>query len=501
MNKGKQVKTPFFDALVTYNNDDIVPFDVPGHKRGRLVNEFTKEVGLKTMELDVNLPRGLDNLNNPVGVIKEAEELLADAYSADYGFFLVDGSTVGILTMILAVVGTNDVIIMPRNVHKSAISGLILAGAKPVFVCPEIDQELGIANAVSFEAYAKAIDEHPEAKAVFIIHPTYFGVVGDACKIIAYAHEHNMVVIADEAHGAHFAFSRLMPKHAIACGADLVTSSLHKTGGSLTQSSILLMNENKYVSVQELKYILSMLQTTSPNALLLASLDVARKVLAMEGPVLLRIAVELSDYACKELNKLKGIVTYNSEYFKTKSVGVYKHDPTKLIIKVTGLGLTGFDVYKMMKDEYHIQLELAESYVVLAIISIGTTKADIEKLIKAFTSLWERYFGTINRRHTYQYHDLAPVAKMRPRDAYNSPKKFVRFKDCVGCIAAEAVMAYPPGIPIVIPGEEISKEMLKAMYNYRKEGTTLITQFGNGFIEVVDCEQLKEMNEHETQKG
>ncbi|MEA4822088.1 MAG: DegT/DnrJ/EryC1/StrS family aminotransferase [Erysipelotrichales bacterium] len=484
MNKIKQNKTPFFDALVSFNNEGIIPFDVPGHKRGRLVNEFVKEVGTKTMELDANLPRGLDNLNSPTGVIKESSKLLADAFGADYGFFLVNGSTVGILAMISSVIKANDKLILPRNVHKSAISGLIISGAVPIFVDPDIDEELGIANGVSFEKYKEAIIENPDAKAVFIINPTYFGVVTEIKKIIDFAHENDMAVIADEAHGSHFAFSRLMPRHAISLGADLSTGSLHKTGGSLTQSSIMLMNDNKFVTATRVRSILSMLQSTSPSSLLLASLDVARKGLALYGSDLLKKAVDLSHYACKQIGKIPGLKTYDDSYFK--NTGCYKHDCTKLIINVTGLGLTGFDIYKIMKDDYHIQLELAESYVVLAVISIGTIQEDIDKLINAFKDISSTYYGKIIHKSNFKYKYLVPKHRFRPRDAYNAPKRFVRYKDAVGQIAAEAIMAYPPGIPLVIPGEEISKDMLKAMYNYRKEGSTLISQLSNGYIEVID---------------
>ncbi len=490
MNKQKQTQTPFFTALVNFNNDKIVPFDVPGHKRGRLVNDFTTEIGQKALELDANLPRGLDNLNNPTGVIKQASRLLADAYGADYGFFLINGSTVGILAMILSVVATNEEIIMPRNVHKSAISALMISGAVPVFVSPDIDINLGIANAVSYKNYVKAIDEHPEAKAVFIINPTYFGVVTELKKIINYAHSHNMCVIVDEAHGSHFAFSRLMPIHAIAAGADLVTGSLHKTGGSLTQSSIMLMNNNKYVKATQVKFTLMMLQSTSPSSLLLASLDVARKGLALQGSELIKQAVDLATVAKKTINKIPGLETFNGEYFKQR--GVFKHDPTKLIVKVTGLGLTGFDVYRIMKDEFHIQLELAEEYVVLAIISIGTTRQDVEELIEAFKELSKRHYGNVIHKRNFKYNYSIPEARIRPWDAYNAPKKFVRYKDCVGCIVTEPIMAYPPGIPLAIPGEVISKEILKSLYNYRKEGAVLLTQLSNGYIEVVDEELWKQ---------
>lgn len=488
MNKLKQKKTPFFDALISYNNLNITPFDVPGHKLGRLKNDFSKAVGQKVMQLDVNLPRGLDNLNSPRGVIKQAQDLLADAYGADYGFFVVNGSSAGVIAMILAVSKAKEKIIMPRNVHKSVISGLTLSGAIPIFVNPQIDEELGIANNVSFEDYKKAIDSNKDAKAVLLIHPTYFGVVGDSKKLIDYAHKMGMLVIADEAHGVHFPFSSLMPKSALSLGADISAGSMHKTGGSLTQSSILVMNESSKLTHHHLQSILAMLQTTSPSNLMLASIDVARKELAINGEKMLKNAVKLANYAKASLNKIKGVKVADKDYFKAN--GCFNQDPTKLVIKVNEIGLSGFEVYKKLKDIYKIQLELAESNVVLAIISIGTTTKDIDNLVDAFSRLSKQYYGKIKSVKTSTIKFKYPNVRIRPRDAYNAPKKFVKLTNALGEISAESIMIYPPGIPIIIPGEKISKEIIETILKYSKSGITMITQIDQ-MVEVIDKKKWK----------
>ena len=488
MNKTKQKRTPFFEALIAYNRLNITPFDVPGHKLGRLTNAFANAVGKKTMQLDVNLPRGLDNLNSPRGVIKQAQDLLADAYGADFAFFVVNGSSAGVIAMILAVAKAKEKIIMPRNIHKSVISGLTLSGAIPIFVNPIVDLSLGIANNVSFEDFKKAIDQNPDAKAIFLIHPTYFGVVGDARKVIDYAHKKGMLVISDEAHGAHFPFSKTMPKSAFALGADIAAASMHKTGGSLTQSSILIMRESTKLKMTNVQSILAMLQTTSPSNLMLASLDVARKELALNGESMIKKAHQLSILAAKELNKIPGIKVADTKYFLVH--GAFNHDATKLVIKVDGLGLTGFEVYKKLKDEFKIQLELAESNVVLAIVTIGTNKQDILNLINAFSRLSKRYYGKIKVVKNSVFKFEYPKHRIRPRDAYNAPKKFIKLSSAIGEISTESIMIYPPGIPLIIPGEKISKNIIEAIDKYAKAGITLITQ-KDGLVEVIDKNKWK----------
>ncbi len=486
MSDNKHERTPFFSALENYAESDIAPFDVPGHKLGRLNDEFTSRVGKNAMRMDANLPRGLDNLNHPKGVIKEAQNLMADAFGADYAFFLVNGTSVGIITMIMAIVSAHEKIIMPRNVHKSAISGLILSGAVPVFVAPEIDDELGIANGVSYEAVENAIQEHPDAKAIYIINPTYFGVVSDAKRIIDLAHEHQMAVIMDEAHGSHFAFSPLLPPHGISLGADLTTGSIHKTGGSLTQSSVLLMRENPYVTPMIVQTILSMLQSTSPSNLLLASLDVARKNLYFHGETLLQQTIELAHYACNRINEIPGFQAYPDEYFLQK--GSMGHDCTKLIIRVNDLGFSGFEIFNMLRDKYSIQMELAETYVVLGVFSIGTDERSVERLINALEEISYDYFGERDRYLVPKFHYGFPIFAVRPREAFHAPEKYVLLSDSLGEIAAESVMIYPPGIPLVIPGEIISEEFLDMLDEYDRQGSTLITELGNGYIKIVDQE-------------
>ena len=236
----EQEKTPFYTKLLAYAQSDTVSHDVPGHKLGQVPNDMMDYAGHEMYRLDANAPRGLDNLNKPKTVLKEAAKLMADAFSAEKAYFLTGGTTMGILSMIMSTCRAKEKIIMPRNVHKSAINALILSGSIPVFVKPQLDDYLGIANHMPFEEVKKAIEENPDAKAIFVINPTYFGVASDLKEIILLAHAHDMLVLVDEAHGSHLKFSKELPVSAMQAGADMTACSLHKTSGSLTQSSILL---------------------------------------------------------------------------------------------------------------------------------------------------------------------------------------------------------------------------------------------------------------------
>ncbi|MFA5290259.1 MAG: aminotransferase class I/II-fold pyridoxal phosphate-dependent enzyme, partial [Candidatus Izemoplasmatales bacterium] len=282
MKDERQYRTPFFTKLKNYGTSDVAPFDVPGHKLGRIKNDLLDFIGPNTFRLDANAPIGLDTLSKPQGVLREAEKLMASAFNADKSFFLTGGTTTGILAMIMATCRANDKIILPRNVHKSVINSLILSGAIPVFVKPDIDIELGIANGVFCETYEDAIQNHPDAKALFIINPTYFGIASDIETITKIAHENDMLVLVDEAHGAQFYFSDRLPMTAMDAGADISATSIHKTGGSFTQSSVLL-TKGKRIDHLRLRSTLNMLQSTSPSSLLMASLDVARKTMYFEG--------------------------------------------------------------------------------------------------------------------------------------------------------------------------------------------------------------------------
>lgn len=485
MKEDRQHKTPFFTKLKEYGMKSVTPFDVPGHKLGKIKNDLLDFIGQNTFLLDSNAPIGLDTLSKPSGVIKEAEKLMAEACHAERSYFLTNGTTTGILAMIMATCRANDKIILPRNVHKSVINALILSGAMPIFVKPDIDIELGIANGVTYENFANAIENHPDAKALFIINPTYFGVVSDIKRITDLAHENDMVVLADEAHGAQFYFSDKLPLSAMDAGSDISATSVHKTGGSFTQSSVLL-TQGKRIDHIRLRSTLNMLQSTSPSALLLASLDVARKTMYFEGKKRIDKLLDIAEKARQSLKTIPGIKIIDRDYIMDR--GGFDFDQTKIVIKVSDLGLSGFEVYQNMRKKYNIQLELAESHIVLAVLTIGNSKDDLDNLYLAFKDLSKRYYKIRNRlpkiKFTYQF----PETYVRPRDAYHAPKLQLPFEDAYDEISAESIMIYPPGIPFVIPGEIISQEVIDDIKFYVKKGSIIHSDLENGYVKVIDKE-------------
>lgn len=477
-------KTPIFDALKDYRSRGVTPFDVPGHKHGRGLSEFTDYMGETMMQVDVNSMKCLDNLSNPTSVIKEAETLMADAYGADYSFFMVSGTSSSVQAMIMSVCRPGDKLILPRNAHKSATNGLILSGANPVYIQPEINAEIGIAMGVSFETVKKTIDENEDAKGIFIVNPTYYGVSSDLEKIIAYAHEKRIAVLVDEAHGAHFNFHKDLPQSAAHLGADLVAVSIHKTGGSLTQSSVLLLNEG-LIDRKYVRTIINVSQTTSASYLLMSSLDVARKNLVINGQEILSNVLALVRDARARINNIDGFYAFGKELINGK--GVYKFDETKLSINVYGLGMTGFEVYNILRDKYNIQMELGDLKNVLAIISLGDTSIQMEKLISALEEISKDSFKE-EEKHIADLSVVSGESVMLPRDAFYYPKKNVRISDAAGEISGEAIMVYPPGIPLLAPGELITEELIQRI-EYLKTQNTLLTD-----LEDTNFEYIKVVN-------
>lgn len=476
-----QNKTPLFDALKDYHKKGIVPFDVPGHKHGVGLKEFGEFMGEKILEVDVNSMKCLDNLSNPVGVIKDAEELLAKAYNADHGYFLVNGTSGGVQAMIMSVCKPNDKIILPRNAHKSATNGIIMSGAVPVYIHPEYNEKLCIAFGVTTDSVKKAIRENSDAKAVFIINPTYFGAVSALKEICDEAHKHNMVVLVDEAHGSHLHFHPELPMSAMEAGADMVAVSMHKTGGSLTQSSALVIKGGR-VDPKHVRKILNLNQTTSASYLLMSSLDIARKNLAIDGEKLLSRVLELSRYGRYEINKIDGLYAFGKEIEGTP--GVHEFDETKLVINVTGLGMTGFKVYDILRDEYDIQMELGDSNNVLGIISLGDTKENMNKLVTSLGEISNKY-----KQEVKSYKSLLPAYELETalsaRDAFYADKEKVKLKDSIGRISGESIMAYPPGIPIFTPGERITSEVLDYIEFLTKQDT-VITDLEDSTLEFIN---------------
>lgn len=462
-------KAPLFEAMKAYHKKNVVPFDVPGHKHGKGIPELVEYFGSTMLELDVNSMKDLDNLSNPIGVIRDAEELAADAYYADHGFFLVNGTTAGVQAMVMSVCEPGDKIILPRNAHKSAVTALILSGAIPVYIQPEVNEELGIAMGVSIESVEKAIARHPEAKAVLLIHPTYYGAISDVKSIVKTAHKYGMAVLVDAAHGAHLNFHAELPDDAIALGADMCAVSTHKTGGSLTQSSLLLLREG-IVDAKSVKTTLNLTQTTSASYLLMGSIDVARKLLATKGEEMLTAVLGFSRWAREEINKIDGCYAFGKELVGTS--GVFDFDETKLGINVRNLGLTGLEVYDILRDEYNIQTELGDLYNVLAIVSLGDTQESLGALVAAMKDIAVKYRRNEEVKLTKGILKNPDII-VSPRDAYYSEKRSVSLEDAIGEISGESIMAYPPGIPIVTPGEKITKEMIEYVKLLKQEESLL----------------------------
>ncbi|CAA6806945.1 MAG: Arginine decarboxylase (EC [uncultured Campylobacterales bacterium] len=465
-----QNKTPLIDALKEYQEDNITPFDVPGHKHGAGAKSYANFIGKKALSLDVNSMRSLDNLSNPISVIKEAEDLASDLFWSDHAFFLVNGTTVGIEAMIMSVCRPGDKIILPRNVHKSTINGLILSDAIPAYIEPEIDQELGCSLGVSIENVEKTIARHPNAKAILITNPTYYGFASDIKSIINLAHKHGMAVLVDEAHGSHIGFSDELPISAMEAGADMSAISMHKTGGSLTQSSILLMNEG-FVTANHVKTVLNLLQTTSASYLLMGSLDSARHNLAVNGAKALKKVIKLSKKYRKKINEIPGLYAFGKELVGKNAI--FSFDETKLSIQVKELGLSGFEVYDILRDEYKIQVEFGDTYNILAIISLGDTEDSLNTLYNALLDISKKY----KKNHVFSKNIQAvrhsPDVIVSPRHAFYSSKKIVPLEESIGHISAEFIMAYPPGIPILVPGERISKEIVQYIKFLKDEETTI----------------------------
>jgi len=484
LNKSNQQKTPLFTALVDYAKSDVIPFDVPGHKRGHVSNKFNDALGKYSMKLDVNSSKKLDLLGNPHGVILESEKLLAEAYSADHAFMLVNGSTSGVQYMIMTACTSGSKIILPRNVHKSAINGLILSGALPVFIQPEVNEEWGIANGVSFQSIKRAILDNLDAKAIFLINPTYFGAVSDLKSIIAFAHKHNMVVLVDEAHGSHFPFHPSFPHEAMILGADMSTISMHKTGGSLTQSSVLLLNE-RTITRSQVRSTISLFQTTSASYLLMASIDVARQQLVTQGKPFFGKLLQLVSLIKDRIRNMPGLDVLS--YENIDGIGIYDVDELKIVVRVNDLGLSGFEVYDMLCEEYHIQVELAETNVILAVVSVGDDVNSLELLVNALQDISSKYYGQKEKLLIKAVDVLVkPELLISPKDAYYSQKKSISIDDAKGEICGESIMIYPPGIPLLIPGEKITQEII----NYYKflitqNSVTINDEENSNFIKVL----------------
>lgn len=457
-----QANAPIYEALENFRKMRVVPFDVPGHKRGRGNPELAKFLGEQCVGVDVNSMKPLDNLCHPVSVIREAEELAADAFGAAHAFLMVGGTTSAVQSMVLTVVKRGEKIILPRNVHRSVINALVLCGAVPVYVNPDVDKRLGIALGMKREQVAKAIAENPDAKAILVNNPTYYGICSDLKAIVEMAHKAGMLCLADEAHGTHFYFGDNFPISAMAAGADMAAVSMHKSGGSLTQSSFLLTGPN----VQEgyVRQIINLTQTTSGSYLLMSSLDISRKNLALHGKEVFDKVYRIAEYARDEINQIGGYYAYGRELINGNSI--FDFDPIKLSVHTLDIGMAGIEVYDTLRDDYDIQIEFGDLGNILAYLSIGDRPQDVERLVSALAEIRRRYQKDPAGMMSQEY--IEPEVVASPQEAFYAAKESLPIMETEGRICSEFVMCYPPGIPILAPGEKITKDILKYI-NYAKE--------------------------------
>ncbi|WP_058306979.1 aminotransferase class I/II-fold pyridoxal phosphate-dependent enzyme [Gracilibacillus massiliensis] len=463
-----QTDTPLFSGLLHHIEKKPKAFHIPGHKAGKGMDPLFREfIGNKALAIDLINIEPLDDLHHPKGMIKEAQQLAANAFGADHTYFSVQGTSGAIMTMILSVCNPGDKIIVPRNIHKSVSSAIIFSGAIPIFIHPELDHKLGISHGITPNAVSKALHAHPDAKAVLVINPTYFGIAADLKQIVEIAHTFQIPVLVDEAHGVHIHFHNELPLSAMQAGADMAATSVHKLGGSLTQSSVLNLKEG-LVKTERVQTVMSMLTTTSTSYILLASLDVARKYLVEQGEQLLSDTLKLAQKLREDINKIPNLYCAGKEMLGTEAT--HDYDPTKIIISVKDLGITGHDAEVWLRERFQIEVELSDMYNILCILTPADDQDDTNYLLKALLELSMELLTKASQQDVKVSIPEIPILAVSPRDAFYADYEIILLEDSAGRISAESIMVYPPGIPIFIPGEIISEDNLAYISENIKSG-------------------------------
>ena len=456
------IETPILDALENYINNHMVPLHIPGHAKGSsgIYPKIAKIFGQKIIDIDTTDEfDSLGTLHPSDGPIAKSQELTAKLFGASKSFFLINGSTVGNIALALTATRENQKVIVNRNCHRSVISGLTLTGAIPVWVIPDMLDEWGIWGAINPKEIERLLDQNPDAKIVWITNPTYEGVISDVEAISKICREKGATLLVDEAHGCLWNFNFKLPKPALASGADAVVHSLHKTGGSFSQSSVLHIGKNSKINKDEVEANLRMLQSTSPSYMLLASLDGARAYLSSErGLEQLDNAINNADIIREKLSSLPKVKCLNA-------IDGINIDPTKIYIQIEGL--SGKRLESILEIEYHIEVEAATDLGILALSNIGNTNDDLEYFWESIKSIVNSNYSDITYLdHTKYMPFHTPEMVCTPRKAYINPKEKVSPKRSVGKISAEVIAVCPPGIPVLVPGERITNEHLPYLTKY-----------------------------------
>ena len=452
----KQSRAPIFETLLAHAKRKVVSFHTPGHKNGKGIDPKLKQfTGKAAYFLDVTVFPEVDSLHDPVGPIKKAQTLIAEAYGVEHSFLLINGSTIGTQAMLMSACSPGDSIIVSRNAHKSILSGIILAGVWPIWIQPKVDQNLDILFDPSPEQIETALIQFPEAKAVFVTSPTYNGVTADLVKISEVVHRYGKVLLVDEAHGPHLKFHEDLPISAVEAGADLCVQSTHKILSALSQGSVLHYN-SQAVDLNRVKKVVSMLQTTSPNYLILASIDLARRQAVQSAERIFERVIRIAEDGRKRINQTKHFFSFTRKEIQARG---YDLDVTKLTVNVTKTGFSGKEIDAILSKEYNIQVDAADLFNFIAILGIGSDKADVDRLVEALEDIETKYHGQ-SKNWILQIPSLSTEMVMNPREVFLSKKtKRVPISKAAGHISAQTLTPYPPGIPVLIPGERISKEI------------------------------------------
>lgn len=485
-----QQNTPLLDAVERLIDTEPAYFRIPGHRLNRgMSSRWTKKTGDQIFSYDVTETPYTDDLHAPEGAIREAQELLRQLYKADESFFLVNGTTCGNEAMILSAAFEGQEIMVARNAHKSAMMGLVLSGAKPVYVMPEVIADWGIQGEIAPDRVRALFWEHPECTALFLVNPTYYGICSDLKSIAEICHKNNALLLVDEAHGGHLYFDRhsFAKRGALECGADICVQSMHKVTGALTQSSVLHIRNHGVRSdvLARVAENLHLVQSTSPSYLLMISLDCARHELAMNGEQMVQKAVELAGYARNKINETEGFACLcpfgNREGMM---------DETRLVISARGLGISGFMLDELLFEKYGVNVELSDHENVLAIVTYANEQEDLDRLLDACSDISALYRNNKKKCDISAIKDrlhfpAIPKQILTPRQAYFAKKKEAEWVNVIGKIAGQMIAPYPPGIPVIYPGELISGEVWDYIEHFRKSGRHIHGADQDGQLRVI----------------
>jgi len=456
--------TPIYTALKKYMAENNLRLHMPGHggENGSVLPELEA-----VMRLDVTEVEGLDDLHLAQGVIKEAQQLLARACGASESFLLLNGATSGIHALFMSL-GEGQVMV-PRNAHRSFYEGMVLSGAMPVYIPCELDPELGVALAVRADKIEALLNLHKDMAGVFITSPSYYGTCCDIAGISSVIRRAGKILLVDEAQGAHFPFHPLYPTPALKSGADAVVNGLHKSWPVLTQGACMHLSGGFFLRDQ-LRAAYSLLTTSSPSYPLMASIDGAREFMEQQGKTYLEKALGLSREYKTRLNQIPGLRCYEDELLDIP--GVKAIDPLKVLIGVRELGLTGYQVSRILREEYRIQVEMQDHNLILAMFSLLHPRETWEKFYRALQDLTDRYRAA-NSCPVATCIPPSPTVVLSPRKAFYSRSEKLKLTECRGRVCAELIAAYPPGIPCLVPGELINDEIWDYLYYLRQTGACI----------------------------